>query len=295
MYPERLDLATRRTHWRVEDIFRGAPAAVRGFLQKDYSIGMHEQEFYEINIILRGRGMHYIGERRTTAEEGDVFILPPCVMHGYAGGEGFDVYHILLSPAFLERNLPELRTLPAFSALFRAEPFMREKTAAKLYLHLEKKELESLNPRLSALAEHSSADSAADAIVANCNAMMVIADLCSAYGSSAGDERDGAFLSSITYIYDNYREKIGVCDLARLAQTSRTAYIARFKETMGATPGEFILSHRISLARNMLTETDLPVSEIAQSAGFYDASHLTRAFAQKEGLSPAEYRKKSRE
>ncbi|MBQ8388112.1 MAG: AraC family transcriptional regulator [Clostridia bacterium] len=295
MYPERLKLSERHPHWRVEDIFRTGRAAVRGFVQRDYSIGMHEQEFYEINIILRGCGMHYIGGRRTSAEVGDVFILPPHIMHGYAGGEGFDVYHILLSPAFFERNLPELQTLPAFSALFRAEPFMREKTAAKLYLHLSQRELEGLSPRLSALTAYSDTDRAADAIIANCNAMMLIADLCSAYGDAASDESDGAFMRSVTYIYDNYREKLGVGDLARLAQTSRTAYIARFRETMGATPGEFILSYRLSLARNMLTETALPVAEIAQSSGFYDASHLTRAFIKKEGLSPAEYRKKSRE
>ena len=57
---------------------------------KDYEIGMHEQEFYEINLITKGEGMHYIDDSRIKAEVGDVFIIPPKISHGYLGGKDFD-------------------------------------------------------------------------------------------------------------------------------------------------------------------------------------------------------------
>ena len=56
---------------------------------------MHEQDFYEINIIVKGTGMHYINDNKVLAKVGDVFILPPRVPRGYYDNEGFDVYHLL--------------------------------------------------------------------------------------------------------------------------------------------------------------------------------------------------------
>jgi AraC-like DNA-binding protein len=44
-------------------------------------------------------------------------------------------------------------------------------------------------------------------------------------------------------------------------------------------------------ATTRLGETDEPIAQIALDAGFADQSHLTRAFKQHTGLTPAEYRR----
>ncbi len=95
---------------------------------KNYKIGMHVQEFFEINIVTRGCGVHYIEDNSKEAKVGDVFIVPPMVWHGYEGGEGFDVFHVLVSDKFIEKNLNELQMLPSFFRLFTDEPLLKSKT-----------------------------------------------------------------------------------------------------------------------------------------------------------------------
>ena len=293
MYPDRLEKEKKHPHWSVDDIFGGSKGPVRGFVQRDYRIGMHEQDFYEIHIVLGGHGEHYIGERHTPVREGDVFIIPPNVSHGYEGGVGFDVYHIVLRPGFLEKNSSELQSLPHFSALFRTEPFMRERTAARLHLHLDRDELFALRPRLDELAGRSGNDAPHDIILSSCNALMVISSLCTAYDGRlcGGAGEDEQFARSLSYIYENYGGRILVSELSRIAGMSRTAYIEKFKEITGKTPGAFIALHRVMAARELIVSTSEPIEDISVRVGFYDASHLTRTFLKHIGKTPSELRK----
>ena len=293
MYPDRLEKEKKHPHWSVDDIFGGSKGPVRGFVQRDYRIGMHEQDFYEINIVLGGQGEHYIGERHTPVKVGDVFIIPPNVSHGYEGGVGFDVYHIVLRPGFLEKNSSELQSLPHFSALFRTEPFMRERTAARLHLHLDVEDLSELQPRLDELTRRSGSDSPHNVILSICNALMVISALCAAYDGklSRVDGVDEQFAQSLSYIYENYRDRISISELSKIAGMSRTAYIEKFKKITQKTPGVFITQHRISVARELIVSTVLPLEEIARTTGFYDASHLARTFFKHFGKAPSELRR----
>ncbi|MBR2460646.1 MAG: AraC family ligand binding domain-containing protein [Clostridia bacterium] len=167
-------------HFSAEEVFE-APKLARGFVEANYSKGLHTQGFYEVNTVLRGSAVHCVGKRSITVSCGDTFIIPPNVPHSYDGGEGFDVYHLLLSPKFLERNFSELRLLPAFSALFRIDPMLREKTSSRLHFRLDGSELDFLSPMLDTLTRYSAQKSTESAIITNCQAMIVVAELCSAY------------------------------------------------------------------------------------------------------------------
>ena len=164
-YPEKLPLDVH-PHWGTDEVFKKPNQYVSGFVMKNYGIGMHEQGFYEINVILCGGGSHYIGENRIDVRNGDVFIIPPNVRHGYASDEGFDVYHLLLSPRYLEKNAAELSLLPTFSTLFRVEPTLRERKSADLRLHLEPNELLALTPLFDRISEHSKGDGMESRIIA---------------------------------------------------------------------------------------------------------------------------------
>lgn len=62
----------------------------------------------------------------------------------------------------------------------------------------------------------------------------------------------------------------------------------------GLTPSQFISKTRIAFASHLLFETDLAVSEIALTSGFYDQSAFTRAFRKATGVTPTEYRHQSK-
>lgn len=269
----------------------------RGFIEKNFIRHMHEQEFYEINIIVKGTGMHYIKENKVLAKVGDVFIIPPFVPHGYYGGEGFDVYHLLLSNEFMNRYQDDLQQIPGFFALFSAEPLMRSSTRSALHLSLNKKEMSKANGFLNTLRTFSDYQNPYECSNSSHMTMLFIIYLCELYtgklSSPKGLSKDECFMSTLSYIHEHYNEKITLDHLVKLSQMSRTSYINKFKEICKMPPLAYLNATRIGAAEKLLSETDLSVSEIAFRTGFYDASHLTKAFLSDRGIPPVEYRKRS--
>mgnify|MGYP002622280635 CR=1 FL=1 len=67
-----------------------------------------------------------------------------------------------------------------------------------------------------------------------------------------------------------------------IAQSFRTAF--------GETIGEFRRRARIARGRRLLSETEMPLVQIAEQLGFADQSHFTRVFRQVVGIPPGQYR-----
>ena len=286
-------------HYTAEEQFKDQIRLVRGFTMKNYRIGMHSQGFYEINIVLRGEAMHYIGKRAIKVKTGDTFIIPPDVMHAYDGGEGFDVYHILISPRYLEKNGAELQLLPAFSSLFRLDPMMRENTSNKLHFRLTDDEIGELSPKLAELTQRTYSNRTVDAVITNSEALVVIAWLCDVYekhkkSKNEQETPDEAFMVSISYVYENYREKLTVDDLSKMARMSRTAYINKFKRVTGYPPARFVRRYRVEMAKRMLSGSSMSEAEIALGVGCTDTSHLVKLFMAEIGKSPSVFRNEVR-
>jgi len=89
------------------------------------------------------------------------------------------------------------------------------------------------------------------------------------------------------YIHSNLGQNISLETLAEMAGLSTHHFARAFKQTVGIPPHGYVLQRRIEQAQQMLRNTDLPMSEIALSAGFSDQSHLARHFRRITGMSPS--------
>ncbi len=77
---------------------------------------------------------------------------------------------------------------------------------------------------------------------------------------------------------------------ARYGYTER--YMGKmFRKVKGVSFSEYLQNSRIGRAKTLLRLTELPVREIAEELGFYDACHFTRAFRKSVGVAPLAYRK----
>lgn len=65
-----------------------------------------------------------------------------------------------------------------------------------------------------------------------------------------------------------------------------------FKQEFGTTPYNYQLDQKMSIARQMLRQTDIPVLELADALGYCDSKYFSALFKQKNGVSPREYRKR---
>ena len=95
-----------------------------------------------------------------------------------------------------------------------------------------------------------------------------------------------------SYLDEHYTEKIVLDDLAERFFINKFYMTRIFKETYGMTINNYLISRRITRAKQLLRFTDMTVDEIGNAAGMGDANYFSRMFRKVEGSSPREYRKK---
>lgn len=94
-----------------------------------------------------------------------------------------------------------------------------------------------------------------------------------------------------SYIDEHLGEHISIGELAQKTHTSVSGIYKCLSRSYGCTPGEFICKKRLEKAVSLLTESELSISEIAESVGFSDTAHFSKNFKKAYGISPLKYRK----
>jgi len=92
------------------------------------------------------------------------------------------------------------------------------------------------------------------------------------------------------HIDANIELRISVEALAKLANLSVCNFVRVFKQSVGLTPHDYLIRRRVERTKELLSGTDLSLSEIALAAGFADQSHCARRFRQHVGMSSRDYR-----
>jgi AraC-like DNA-binding protein len=100
------------------------------------------------------------------------------------------------------------------------------------------------------------------------------------------DKQMGAAISSL---HDDPAHGWTLQELAERVGMSRSTFALKFKETVGASPMEYLTRWRMLLAGDRLANTSDPVSVIALSLGYESESAFSTAFKRVMGCSPRQY------
>ena len=100
----------------------------------------------------------------------------------------------------------------------------------------------------------------------------------------------GRLLNVVRFVTAHYGEEIAIADLAEQANLSLSQLRREFSRLFGITPNKYIREVRVGVARHLLESSQLPISQIAMNAGFYDQSHFSKEFKSSTGLTPRQYR-----
>lgn len=95
---------------------------------------------------------------------------------------------------------------------------------------------------------------------------------------------------AMRFIREHACDGINVKDLLRAVPQSRRQLETRFQKAFGRTPHEEILRAQLSRVQRLLLETDLPLSEIAERAGFAHVEYLSVVFKKHTGMPPGKFR-----
>lgn len=93
------------------------------------------------------------------------------------------------------------------------------------------------------------------------------------------------------YIDTNYAQDITLDSLAEITHINKFYLAHSFTECIGQSPISYLTERRLAACKELLSSSNLSVTQIATSAGFSSQSYFSQIFAKKVGMSPRQYRK----
>ncbi|MEW5424754.1 AraC family ligand binding domain-containing protein [Amorphus sp. 3PC139-8] len=245
---------------------------------RTHEYAQHTHETYVVGVIERGCETFQVRGVRHFALPGDVcFVNPDEVHDGSPAADGYS-YRMTYPTIELMTGLVEDMTgRPAGGTPSFVAPIVHDPELARRF--------SAAHRRLGAGSDALSQDEALTAVYAD-----ALARYAKILPRSATGSESAAVQTLVDYLDAHYADDVTLPELARISGLSRTGLIRAFKAETGLTPHAWLTDRRIRAARNGLAAGMSP-GEVALACGFYDQSHLNRAFKARVGVTPGAYRR----
>lgn len=104
---------------------------------------------------------------------------------------------------------------------------------------------------------------------------------------------DRPLAEALHFIRMNLHRPIGVGDVVEATTLSRRLLEQRFQKAIGRSPAAEIRRVRIERAKQLLSDTRLPVAQIAITSGFNFVEAMNVVFRREVGVTPTQYRRQT--
>lgn len=282
----------------IHDIarFSGEEFPLWSFVEEQGDTALHGHRFVEVAFLTGGEVGHRTPFGLERVRRGDVLVIPEGGLHGYEEAAKCRLINLLFAPHRLPLQLLDLYTHPGYRRLFMTDVETFERLGGYPRLTLPPGVFRQVRGCLKEIIRIEQGDGPGR----RCRMMgylMVIlsllADLCGGKPEEAPPARGGVD-RVVRYLNGNFQRQIRLEELARMAAMSENSLLHHFSGMIGTTPMKYLTRLRIRYAAELLHNTDMPVAEVAESAGFADPAYFSRAFRRETGLAPLDYRSSGR-
>lgn len=228
------------------------------------SFPLHAHDYFEIEIVLDGKGWQQINGRQFPLERGTVSVLSPSDFHEIHLDGTAVVWNIAFDEVLLTHGWLE--------AIFSEDQKCRLLTAG---------ELRKVDTASSLLLDEYQSD--------GCMKPLMEYLLTTIFRSRCPREELSPIRKAILYTETHFRESPSLADAAAVACLSPVYFGNLFKKVTGETYVNYLNARKVSCAK-MLLESGLSVTETCFASGFGSLSGFLHAFRKNTGLSPEEYK-----
>ena len=109
-----------------------------------------------------------------------------------------------------------------------------------------------------------------------------------------GKLQDFYIREATSFIEQNFQNDISVEDIAAFCNLNRSYFGKIFRDAVGKSPQEFLISYRMTKAAELLKLTELTIKDIGNAVGYPSQLHFSRAFKKTYGISPREWRSENK-
>ena len=96
---------------------------------------------------------------------------------------------------------------------------------------------------------------------------------------------------ALEYIDSNLAEKIELKDIAEELDISQYYFSHLFRKSTGISPYQYIIRQRVAKVKQMIRDTEMPLTDIAIACGFSSQSQMTMHFRRLNNVTPKSYRR----
>ena len=224
---------------------------------------------YQIIYILHGHMEFNINNKNFSADDNSIIYLPPKTAHSYTykAGKNTDYYWLHFAGEYAD----ELMNNIDFSKPVKIKKSCNiSKTMNDIIHEIQFRPIEY---KLSCTGKF----------------LCMLSDI-KRHKDIPYDGTKEKIYKSAEFMQSSYTEDIPISIYAYKAEMELHYYIKLFREIIGTSPLQYMQKLRIQYAAELIVDTDLTISEIAQLSGFNSPMYFSRVFKKHTNISPIEYR-----
>lgn len=236
---------------------------------------LHTHKFIEIEYVIQGEGVQIINGVEYKVKRGDVFFLNIGDVHECKSNGSMDIINCIFTPNLF----PETKE----NALCRCEMLLPN------FIRLPSKyilEMEQLLLKIE--QEHNDRQLGFETILKSYISILITFLVRCSSEANAGKDNE-QFVDILKYVEQNFVD-ITLYDIARHFSYNSSYFSRYFKKNTGVSFTKYINDKRMSMAVDMLTNTNETVESIYKTVGFTNQSSFFRKFKESTGKTPSEFR-----
>ena len=232
------------------------------------------RDHFLIHFVISGKGRYICNGKTYNLKAGDMFLIKPSQVVNYIADENdpWEYYWVGFNGTYAQKVISNL-------------PF---KDSSPVYTP---KDYETCKEHLYQIYAHSGN------AMNNTTAMLGYMYLFFAKLIEEGNlitpapsvAQSSYVIEAIKYIQFNYSNDISVDDIANAVGISRSHLYRVFVSNLEQSPIDYLTEYRINEACNLIKNTNLSISQIAVSVGFFDQFYFSRVFKKIKNVPPSKY------
>lgn len=248
----------------------------KSYTLPENGIKPHSHPFCHMLYARKGAALFACDEKEFELEEGQIILVPRDVRHAYRN-EKETIFEYLEIKFVPDHGLEEL--LNKTGALLSESTLGRELFSKIVF-------------------EYDEAGNASDEVTGTYLAALLNVMTEEIRRSRPRDSRyiDTSSYSNLSrriirYLEERYPDNFSLEELAESLDYNKTYLCKAFKEDTGTTITDILNLIRIHRAAELITYSDLSLSQVAASCGFVSVSHFNRVFHKYVGITPGQCRR----
>lgn len=252
-----------------------------------FQIPVHWHDEFEIIYIKKGQLRVVINQTEYSGKPGSIYFVNPRELHLMGSSDLSVEYYTMLFPLeFISfQSMDDLES-DLLQPLRSNQLLIASEVTDEVLRH-------RLIPLLDEIAYINNVDESLKQLQTRILLLQVLTELCNNKSMLSASNSGNADMQKemLMYIQEHFTEKISLAMMAERFHLSEKYLSRYFKEHFHLPFSNYVQHLRLTLAKQLLEATNLPITEVALRSGFPSVSYFIRSFNIAYGTSPLKYRK----